>query len=858
MSSTPPEPATQPGQDEQATEPRLGSHRRASAAGWGDDATKPHALGWQDLLDARERTTWGNFAWFSAAPLIASLNDVVAKGLDDLVNARRPAWVAAQRAAGKGQLRIESHAGPSASFLILGDPGEADASQYAVVEPLIQEGRGTDFMLIASDVIYPAGDINDYMDAFYLPYAKYEKPIYAIPGNHDWYDGLNGFMWHFCGAEPLPPTVYRAGSYSWRQRIARRVWRKPSSPLRAPLVRHRAARPADAERGWEPPQPGPYFAVAAGPLLVVAIDTGITGVLDREQADWLLRVSSDPRPKLLVTGKPIYVNNEYHPGLIEWGYPDEAPDADPKDRSRPVLYEQPTAEPRGRAHRTVDDIVRDPRHRYVAAIGGDTHNYQRYSVRVRDVYPDDPDGKRDRLPESSEEPRTIEYIVSGGGGAYLGATHTIDKIAMGHASRPTPLRPSVDPVTEDDFLCYPLRGDSLARFVLRFGRVLLVTYLVALGVLVVSGWLLFGADYAAVRSEIRDAPTYGQVLLAVPVMLVSVGILVWVASWVGRRAPRGYRGVTGLLVAIGAGLALVPRFGEAWHGWTGGVTLAVLAVVAAASISWTVVRDSGRTGRDVGLALALVGVYAVFHGWTDPLVFLGITLLVVAVLSLILGAMRRRWPRAVRWLTRAAIAFVALLFLLKLPRSFQEALLLVLTALLITSAVAVVGATWRVLTSWPWLWKARLDPDDAVRFVKDRLGTKPERPVGDAELGLMSSTLSDTFFSSWVLRRFISEIAEATRPPFFKSFLRIDVGSKEATITCFGVTGFANDERKPSIEDRVRVALSGPTPGDVSDLAVDPGAWATASERAESADGTQPETVSSGARVARSAGRTGT
>ncbi|BFO17726.1 hypothetical protein SHKM778_41140 [Streptomyces sp. KM77-8] len=55
---------------------------------------------------------------------------------------------------------------------------------------------------------------------------------------------------------------------------------------------------------------------------------------------------------------------------------------------------------------TVDDIVRDPAHHYVAAIGGDIHNYQRYPVRLDDG-------------------RTLQYVVAGGGGAFTHATHTI-------------------------------------------------------------------------------------------------------------------------------------------------------------------------------------------------------------------------------------------------------------------------------------------------------------------------------------------------------------------------------------------------------------------------------------------------
>ena len=88
--------------------------------------------------------------------------------------------------------------------------------------------------------------------------------------------------------------------------------------------------------------------------MIVCIDTGISGDIDRAQGQWLRGISwiSD-KPKPLLTGKPIYIDGEYHPGVIEGGG-------------------------------TVDEIVRDPEHSYVAAIGGDIHNYQRYPVRLED------------------------------------------------------------------------------------------------------------------------------------------------------------------------------------------------------------------------------------------------------------------------------------------------------------------------------------------------------------------------------------------------------------------------------------------------------------------------------------------
>ena len=45
----------------------------------------------------------------------------------------------------------------------------------------------------------------------------------------------------------------------------------------------------------------------------------------------------------------------------------------------------------------------------------------------------------------------IQYIVSGGGGAFMHATHKIPPIDL-------------PGVSEDDFRCYPLRGDSLSFY----------------------------------------------------------------------------------------------------------------------------------------------------------------------------------------------------------------------------------------------------------------------------------------------------------------------------------------------------------------------------------------------------------
>jgi hypothetical protein len=202
-------------------------------------------------------------------------------------------------------------------------------------------------------------------------------------------------MFHFCGVERRPRV--RAGSLKgWIRNLLSST---PHTVDPAGVAKMRALRGAPGQQGG---QPAPYFAIDAGPLRLVAIDTGIMGVIDREQGEWLGRVSKQtPKPKILLTGKPIYVDAAHHPGPIEGGG-------------------------------TVDEIVRAPEHNYVAAIGGDIHNYQRYPVAL-------PDG------------RTIQYVVSGGGGAFMHATHKIPRVDL----------PGVN---EQAFRCYPLRGDSLSLY----------------------------------------------------------------------------------------------------------------------------------------------------------------------------------------------------------------------------------------------------------------------------------------------------------------------------------------------------------------------------------------------------------
>ena len=88
------------------------------------------------------------------------------------------------------------------SFIVIGDTGEGDASQHVLRDQLLSVANHPDvrFVVISSDVVYPVGAMRDYEAKFWLPFKGVTKPVYAIPGNHDWYDALEAFAATFLEA----------------------------------------------------------------------------------------------------------------------------------------------------------------------------------------------------------------------------------------------------------------------------------------------------------------------------------------------------------------------------------------------------------------------------------------------------------------------------------------------------------------------------------------------------------------------------------------------------------------------------------------------------------------------------------
>lgn len=259
------------------------------------------------------------------------------------------------------------------SFLILGDPGEGDASQHILRDQYLDLGQEaeTKFLVISSDVIYPSGAMKDYEFRFYLPFKGFHKPIYAIPGNHDWYDALEGF-----GANFLEPRAARA---ALRARREADHGLTSTTETRIESLLDEAARLQELYGLTVRQQRAPYFEVQTERLALIAVDTGVLRSIDDDQKRWLENAltRSQGKFKLVVLGHPFYAGGRYQ-GAADPGF------------------------------RALHELLRQ--HQVDVAMAGDTHYFEFY----REHY------------ETDGQPRTMLHFVNGGGGAYLSIGTPLD------------------------------------------------------------------------------------------------------------------------------------------------------------------------------------------------------------------------------------------------------------------------------------------------------------------------------------------------------------------------------------------------------------------------------------------------
>ena len=220
------------------------------------------------------------------------------------------------------------------------------------------------FVLISSDVVYPTGAMKDYEANFWLPFHGIQKPVYAIPGNHDWYDALEGFAATFFEAD--------AARSAMRARLVADSRISGTTEGRIEELIAGAAR----LRSWYGVPTGfqraPFFQIQTPHFGLITVDTGVLRRTDSLEFEWLRSALEKSRGKttMVVLGHPLYALGGYE------------------------AEERP-------AFREIHDLLKS--YGVTIAMGGDTHDFEYYRERYQR------DGKD----------RTMHHFVNGGGGAYL-------------------------------------------------------------------------------------------------------------------------------------------------------------------------------------------------------------------------------------------------------------------------------------------------------------------------------------------------------------------------------------------------------------------------------------------------------
>jgi uncharacterized membrane protein HdeD (DUF308 family)/3',5'-cyclic AMP phosphodiesterase CpdA len=188
------------------------------------------------------------------------------------------------------------------SFIVIGDPGEGDASQQVLRDQILSVANQPDvrFVVISSDVVYPTGAMIDYEAKFWLQFKGVKPPIYAIPGNHDWYDALEGFAATF-----LQPDAARA---SMRARIEADLRLTSTTDDRINGLVREAGRLRTLYGVQTGFQRATFFEIQTDRFTLLAIDTGVMRTIDPAQAEWLNGALSRSAGKLTmaILGHPFY------------------------------------------------------------------------------------------------------------------------------------------------------------------------------------------------------------------------------------------------------------------------------------------------------------------------------------------------------------------------------------------------------------------------------------------------------------------------------------------------------------------------------------------------------------------------
>lgn len=298
-------------------------------------------------------------------------------------------------------------AGPSMSIDFVADVGDSWEATYAIAtlladttlrarfgssaaQSLPEDFPRGDVLVLGGDLVYPWPKRDSYRRRLVAPFsaafpqsaANAPRPsLVAIPGNHDWYDGLTGFTRTLCQGESIG--------------------------------------------GWKLGQTRSYFALklAAG-WWIWGIDIALDTRVDAPQMAYfkaILNSANDINWKeeekfqpddriILCTAKPAWLemsrySDEAYRNLMKF-VDDIIHGADTG-----------TEKPEAKHHETSDQTVRPQAHDVPVILTGDLHHYCHYECARADDDPSDPPRRKS----------PTHLIVAGGGGAFLMGTHFLSQ-----------------------------------------------------------------------------------------------------------------------------------------------------------------------------------------------------------------------------------------------------------------------------------------------------------------------------------------------------------------------------------------------------------------------------------------------
>lgn len=280
------------------------------------------------------------------------------------------------------------------SFDFAADTGDGWRATRAVADLMLRDElklpsgtslRRPNVAIFGGDLVYPTASRDEYRRRFIAPFThaavQYKVPfghveapvdensprIFAVPGNHDWYDGLTAFWSLFC----------RSRLRGTRRDRAR--WVGP----------------------WAAEQQRSYFALKLPhDWWIWGIDVQLSGWVDTAQRHYFEDLARGPmktreRPKLIIVVA--------EPGWVLAHTPDE------DDKTRYLAYFRPLSYMANRALLNGIEVR--------AVLSGDLHHYSRYYGTLHSG--PDPDSKRS--PFESQ----CHFVTAGGGGAFSHPTHQL-------------------------------------------------------------------------------------------------------------------------------------------------------------------------------------------------------------------------------------------------------------------------------------------------------------------------------------------------------------------------------------------------------------------------------------------------